>query len=440
MRLNHLNNNNLMSVISKVKGREILDSRGNPTVEVDITLSSGTMGRMMVPSGASTGKFEAWELRDGGKRYRGLGVQKAVHHVNTIIRDALIGQNAYDQIIIDKLLIEIDGSTNKKNLGANALLGASLATAHAAASENNEPLYKYLASLYKIPHDSLKIPLPMINIISGGLHAGKNLEIQDFLVVPLSPKTYSSAIEMVSNVYHATKHILKEKGYTSNLIADEGGFGPNLSSNKEALDILCEAFEHCGYKPKQDIAIALDVAASHFYNEETKQYYLHAENKKLNAFQMTEMLQEWINNYPIISIEDGLAEDDWEGWKYLNGLLGKQIQIVGDDLFTTNPERITKGISLNAANAVLIKMNQIGTLTETFEAVTLAKQAGFKTVISARSGETEDATLAHLAVGLHGGQIKIGSLARSSRLSKYNQLLRIEEDLHGRYFGSEVFL
>ncbi len=429
-----------MAVITNVKGREILDSRGNPTVEVDVTLSSGAMGRMMVPSGASTGKFEALELRDGGTRYRGLGVQKAVEHVNTTIRKTLVGLNSHEQEHIDQALIAADGSENKKNLGANAILGASLATAHATANDTKKPLYKYLAEHYNIPHEALHIPLPMVNIISGGLHAGKNLDVQDFLVIPLSTKTYSAAIEMVSNVYYATKNILNKKGYTAHLIADEGGFGPTLSSNVEALDILCEAFEICGYKARKDIAIALDVAASQLYDEASKKYKLRSEKKTLDTFQMSEMLKNWTDNYPIVSIEDGLFEDDWEGWQHLTTLLGKQIQIVGDDLFTTNPARIKKGICLKAANAVLIKMNQIGTLTETFEAISTAKHAGYKTVISARSGETEDATLADLAVGLNGGQIKIGSLARSSRLSKYNQLLRIEEELHGCYNGSDALL
>ena len=427
-----------MTRIKDVKGREILDSRGNPTVEVDVALESGPVGRMMVPSGASTGKFEALELRDGGKRYRGKGVTKAVRHINTEIRSALIGKNAEEQEEIDRLLIELDGTANKSYLGANAILGASFAVAHVTAIATGKPLYKYLADKY-LPHsEELSAPIPMVNIISGGLHAGKNIDLQDFLVVPLSASSYPDALEMISVIYWETQEVLNRKGYNAFLLADEGGFGPHLSSNEEALEILCEVFDLCGYKAGKDFAIALDVASSHFYDPGKKIYYLKSEKRFLDSSEMVNMLEKWTVDFPIISIEDGLAEEDWEGWKQLTLRLGNKIQLIGDDLFATNPVRIQKGIDIHAGNAVLVKMNQIGTLTETVKAMDMAKKAGFKTVISARSGETEDATLADLAVGLNGEQIKIGSLAGSSRLAKYNQLLRINEHLGGRYSGSSV--
>ena len=424
-----------MSKIIEVRGREILDSRGYPTVEVDVVLESGHTGRMMVPSGASTGKFEAWELRDDEKRFKGKGVQKAVAHVNTSIKQLLVGMSAFDQQEVDQAMISLDATPNKSRLGANAILGASFAVARAAAAAVSEPLYKYLAEKYLHSSESLSLPVPMVNILSGGLHAGKNIDLQDFLIIPVSARSYPEALEMISNVYWQTRDLLNRIGYNAFLLADEGGFGPQLSSNSEGLEVLCEVFELCGYTPGKDIAIALDVAASHFYDEEQKTYRLNSEQRTLSSSEMVAMLEQWTNSYPIISIEDGLAEEDWEGWQELTARIGKTIQLVGDDLFTTNPQRIQKGIETQAANAVLVKMNQIGTLTETVEAVRMAKQAGFKTVISARSGETEDSTLADLAVGLDGGQIKIGSLARSSRLAKYNQLLRINEQLGGRYKG-----
>ncbi|HZF64095.1 MAG TPA: phosphopyruvate hydratase [Chitinophagaceae bacterium] len=424
-----------MSKIIEVRGREILDSRGYPTVEVDVVLESRHTGRMMVPSGASTGKFEAWELRDDEKRFKGKGVQKAVAHVNTSIKQLLVGMSAFDQQEVDQAMISLDATPNKSRLGANAILGASFAVARAAAAAVSEPLYKYLAEKYLHSSESLSLPVPMVNILSGGLHAGKNIDLQDFLIIPVSARSYPEALEMISNVYWQTRDLIKKKGYNAFLLADEGGFGPQLSSNSEGLEVLCEVFELCGYTPGKDIAIALDVAASHFYDEEQKTYRLNSEQRTLSSSEMVAMLEQWTNSYPIISIEDGLAEEDWEGWQELTARIGKTIQLVGDDLFTTNPQRIQKGIETHAANAVLVKMNQIGTLTETVEAVRMAKQAGFKTVISARSGETEDSTLADLAVGLDGGQIKIGSLARSSRLAKYNQLLRINEQLGGRYKG-----
>ncbi|CAN5802644.1 phosphopyruvate hydratase [soil metagenome] len=425
-----------MSKIKDIKAREIFDSRGNPTVEVDVVLASGASGRMMVPSGASTGMSEALELRDGGSRYRGKGVRKAVQHVNQEIRSALIGQEAEDQENLDRLMIALDGSAEKANLGANAILGVSFASAHAAASEARMPLFRYLAQKYLGAGTPLSIPVPMVNIISGGLHAGKNMDLQDFLIIPVSAPSYPEALEMISNVYWKTKEVLLKKGYNAHLLADEGGFGPALSSNEEALETLSEVFHLCGYQGWKEVAIALDVAASHFYDERQKRYHLHSENRSLDAAAMIDLLEKWTRAYPVISIEDGLAENDWEGWQVLTERLGQQVQLVGDDLFTTNPLRLQKGFDLRAGNAVLVKMNQIGTLTETVQAVRMAKAAGYRTVISARSGETEDATLADLAVGLNGGQVKIGSVAGSSRLSKYNQLLRIDEEIGGRYGGS----
>jgi enolase len=428
-----------MSKIKDIRAREILDSRGNPTVEVDVVLASGASGRMMVPSGASTGVSEALELRDGGTRYRGKGVLKAVQHVNEKIKAVLIGQEAEDQESLDQRMIDLDGSPEKANLGANALLGVSFANAHAAASEARLPLFHYLAQKYLPAGTEVSIPVPMVNIISGGLHAGKNIDLQDFLIIPLSAQSYPEALEMISNVYWKTKEVLLKKGYNAHLLADEGGFGPALSSNEEALETLSEVFQRLGYQGRKDVAIALDVAASHFYNEKEKSYHLHAENRSLDASGMIDLLEKWTRDYPVLSVEDGLAENDWEGWQALTERLGKKVQLVGDDLFTTNPIRLHKGFDVQAGNSVLVKMNQIGTLTETVKAVRMAKAAGYSTVISARSGETEDTTLADLAVGLNGGQIKIGSVAGSSRLSKYNQLLRIDEQIGGRYAGSAVF-
>lgn len=425
-----------MSKIIRIQGREILDSRGNPTVEVDVELESGHIGRMMVPSGASTGRFEAWELRDGDpNRYRGKGVIKAVEHVNTVLAEAIVGQNSLDQKSIDRIMIALDGTHNKSRLGANAILGISFAVAHAAAVFERKPLYRYLADHYLPSGSQLSVPLPMVNMISGGLHAGKKLEVQDFLAVPVGAETYPQALEMLSSVYWKTQEIINERGYVGWLLADEGGFGPSLQSNEEALELLVSAIERAGLRPGDDIAIALDIASSHFYDYKKDVYELNSEGRTIAADEMIDVLEHWCERYPIVSIEDGLAEDDWQGWQQLTLRLGGKLQLVGDDLFTTNPNRIRKGIAEKAGNSVLVKMNQIGTLTETVEAVRLAKEAGFSTVISARSGETEDTTLADLAVGLAGGQIKIGSLARSSRLSKYNQLLRIGEQLGVAYMG-----
>jgi enolase len=430
----------LNSRISKIQAREILDSRGNPTIEVDVELVSGYMGRMMVPSGASTGIYEAWELRDEDQqRYRGKGVRKAVENVNTEIASLLLGENAEDQEKVDKLMIELDGTANKSRLGANAILGVSLAVAHATAAGQRLPLYRYLANRYLERPQDIRIPMPMINIISGGLHAGKNIDFQDFMVMPLSAQNIIQALEMVSIVYWNTKKLIEDRGGIASLLADEGGFGPPLSSNKEALELLMRAIEMSGLRPMEDIAIAVDVASSHFYDRKKQHYALQSEERILDSDQLIDLFEGWIKKYPIISIEDGLAEDDWSGWKRMTQRIGKVVELVGDDFFTTNPERIRRGISEGAANSVLIKMNQIGTLTETAQAVKIAKAAKFKTVISARSGETEDCTLSDLAVGLSGGQIKIGSLARSSRLSKYNQLLRISEQIDHQFVGRSVF-
>ena len=428
-----------MSKIKDLRAREIFDSRGNPTVEVDIILESGISGRMMVPSGASTGQFEALELRDGGTRHRGKGVKKAVENANTIIRSALIGQNIEDQAHLDNLMISLDGTSEKSNLGANAILGASFACIHAAANEAGLPLFRHLAKKYLPAGEELSIPVPMVNIISGGLHAGKNIDLQDFLIIPVSPASYPEALEMIYNVYWKTREILIKRGHNAYLLADEGGFGPQLSSNEEALEVLSEVFHQCGYKPHKDVAIALDVASSHFYDPQKNNYRLNSEDRSLSSGEMVDMLEKWTKDHPVISIEDGLAENDWEGWTLLTQRLGKHIQLIGDDLFTTNPARLQKGFDLKAGNSILVKMNQIGTLTETVFTLNMAKNAGFKTIVSARSGETEDATLSDLAVGLNGGQIKIGSVAGSSRLAKYNQLLRINEQLGGKYIGNSVF-
>jgi enolase len=427
-----------MVKIESVRGREVLDSRGNPTVEVDVFLETGHIGRMMVPSGASTGKHEALELRDGDtNRYCGKGVLKAVENVNVILAQALKGKNVDNQEEIDELMINLDGTPNKSRIGANAVLGASIAVAKAAAVYRGIPFYRYLADRYLI-NGVLSVPIPMVNILSGGLHAGKNIDIQDFLVIPIGADSYPKALEMISKVYWTMKEILINKGYVT-LLADEGGFGPQLPSNKEALELLCLAMKQSGIEPGKEMKIALDVASTHFYNPESLTYHLKSENRVLTSSEMIDMLEEWVSEYPILSLEDGLSEDDWDGWSRLTERLGSKVQLIGDDLFTTNSLRIQQGIDSKAGNAVLIKMNQIGTLTETVSAIRKTKEAGWNTIISARSGETEDHTLSDLAVGLQGGQIKVGSIARSSRLSKYNQLLRINEDLNGAYTGNTIF-
>ncbi|HZP81850.1 MAG TPA: phosphopyruvate hydratase [Chthonomonadaceae bacterium] len=414
----------MSTAIQHIHAREIFDSRGRPTVEVEVTLADGTAGLASVPSGASTGRHEALELRDGDeKRLRGKGVLRAVQNVADSIAPHLVGQDALQQEAIDKTLIALDGTANKSWLGANALLGVSLAVARAAANAQRLPLWRSLGG-----KEARVLPLPMINILSGGLHARRNLDFQDFLILPVGAQTYSEALEMSLAVYLATYDLLTERGL-STLKADEGGFGPMLEGNRAALDLLMQAVERAGFEPGEQIAFALDVASTHFFDPLDGRYPLGAEQKVCTAAELIDLLEDWRAAYPIVSIEDGLAEDDWDGWKLLTARLGKTTQLIGDDLFTTNPERLRRGIESKVGNAILVKMNQIGTLTETLEVVKLAKQAGYRTIISARSGETEDSSLADLAVATNAGQIKIGSLSQSERLAKYNQLLRIEEAL-----------
>jgi enolase len=424
-----------MSAILDIGAREILDSRGNPTVEVDVTLESGFGGRAAVPSGASTGEHEAVELRDGDKsRYLGKGVQKAVAHVNERIAPELIGMDALDQTGVDQLLIDLDGTPNKSNLGANAILGVSLACAKAAAAYLSLPLYRYVGGVY-----AHQLPVPMMNILNGGKHADNNVDLQEFMVVPVGASTFHEALRMGTEVFHRLKAILKTKGYNT-AVGDEGGFAPNLKSNEEALAVIVEAIKEAGYTPGAGVAIALDPAASEFYQE--GKYILKAEQKKeRNASEMVAFYADLVNRYPILSIEDGLAEDDWEGWRELTASLGKKVQLVGDDLFVTNRERLAKGITEGVANSILIKLNQIGTLTETLAAIEMAKKAGYTAVISHRSGETEDTTIADVAVATNVGQIKTGSASRTDRVAKYNQLLRIEEELgeQGSFSGREAF-
>jgi enolase len=410
----------MKDVIKRVHAREVLDSRGNPTVEVEVHCEGGAWGRAIVPSGASTGTHEAKELRDGDPQlFGGKGVCQAVQHVNTVIAGALHGRPVGEQRAIDQLLCKLDGTPDKHHLGANAILGVSLACAHAAAAVGCVPLWRYLAR-----SGAPRMPLPMVNMISGGLHAGGNLEFQDFLLLPIGATSYSDALRMTVNVYRALADTLGHHGFESVLVGDEGGFGPRLHSNEQAVELLIEAIGKAGYQPGKDAGIALDVASSHFYRDGA--YHLRG-RPPLTSEQMVELLAGWVERYPILSIEDGLAEDDWAGWKKLTAALGNKVQLIGDDLFTTNPERLRRGISEGVGNSVLIKVNQIGTLTETLDVIELARSAGYRPVISARSGETEDTTIADLAVGTGAGQIKIGSIARSERLAKYNQLLRIEE-------------
>jgi enolase len=404
-------------------------------VEVEICLKSGAAGRAIVPSGASTGKFEALELRDcDPDSFSGKGVLQAVANVGSRIAPAMIGFDVLNQAGLDRRLVELDGTPNKSALGANAILGVSLAAARAGAAFVGIPLYSYLGGV-----NARRLPLPMVNILSGGLHAGGQIEFQDFLMIPVGAQSYSQALEMTFAVYNATRRLIKEKGYELPGLADEGGFGPKLQSNQEALEILLEAIEQAGYAPGTDVSIGLDVASSHFYAD--GQYELAAEQRALSSLQMAAMLEEWVDRYPLISIEDGMAEDDWGGWEILSKKLRGRVQLIGDDLFTTSATRLQQGIDRGIANAVLVKVNQIGTLTETLETVEMARRHGYLPVISARSGETEDAFIADLAVATGAGQIKIGSIARSSRLAKYNQLLRIEEELGsaGVYCGAGVF-
>ena len=423
-----------MSIITQVYAREILDSRGNPTVEVEVVLEDGTMGRAAVPSGASTGVHEAVELRDGDKkRYVGKGVMKAVENVNDIIAEALIGLDATRQIEIDEMLIRLDETPNKAKLGANAILGVSMAVAKAAANYIGLPLYQYLGGT-----NAHELPVPMMNILNGGSHADNNVDIQEFMIMPVGAKNFTECLRMNVEIYHALKGILKAKGLSTGL-GDEGGFAPNLESNAEALDVIMEAIAKAGYKAGKDIMLAMDVAASEFYKD--GKYHMLAEGAPKTSTQMVNYLADLVAKYPIISIEDGLAEDDWKGWAALTKKLGSKVQLVGDDLFVTNAARLQMGIDKGVANAILIKVNQIGTLTETFRAVELAKRHGYTAIVSHRSGETEDTTMADIAVALNAGQIKSGAPARTDRVAKYNQLLRIEEDLGpaATYGGMEVF-
>jgi len=421
-----------MTAIATIIGREILDSRGNPTVEVDVVLKDGHYGRAAVPSGASTGAHEAHELRDGGKRYGGKGVKKAVEAVNGEIRTALTGFDAADQRGLDQLLRDLDGTENKKRLGANAILGVSLATAKAEANAQGLPLYRYVGG----PEATL-LPVPMMNIINGGVHADNPIDFQEFMIVPVGAASIAEAVRMGAEVFHALRHALKGAGLTT-AVGDEGGFAPNLASTREALDFVMAAIEAAGYKPGEDAYLALDVAATELFGED--RYFLKGEKRSLTSEQMTAYYAELVDAYPIFSIEDGMSEDDWEGWRVLTKALGGRCQLVGDDIFVTNVARLKQGIDQGIANAILVKVNQIGTLTETLDAVRMAQGAGYAAVMSHRSGETEDATIADLAVATNCGQIKTGSLARSDRVAKYNQLIRIEEELGGkaRYAGRSV--
>jgi enolase len=412
-----------MTTINDVFAREILDSRGNPTIEVDVALESGIIGRAAVPSGASTGENEAVELRDGNKkRYNGMGVLKAVRNVNDIIADEVIGFDATDQVGIDKMMIELDGTDNKSKLGANAILGVSMAVAKAAAQAFDLPLYRYLGGT-----NAKVLPVPMMNILNGGKHADNNVDLQEFMIVPVDAENFAEALRMGTEVFHSLKNVLKKKGYNT-AVGDEGGFAPNLKSNEEAVEVILEAIDKANLKAGKDVYIALDPASSEFF-EKGKYVFRKSDNSKKTPEQMVKFYEKWVKQYPIISIEDGMAENDWEGWKMITEALGEKIQLVGDDVFVTNTEILAKGIEKGVANSILIKVNQIGTLTETFDCIEMAKRAGYTTVISHRSGETEDTTIADIAVATNAGQIKTGSASRTDRVAKYNQLLRIEEEL-----------
>ncbi|MEL6969740.1 MAG: phosphopyruvate hydratase [Bacteroidota bacterium] len=414
-----------MSNILDIRSREILDSRGNPTVEVEVLTEEGVVGRAAVPSGASTGAYEAVELRDGDKeRFLGKGVLQACRNVEEIIADELIGISVYEQRYIDQIMIDIDGTENKSKLGANAMLGVSLAVAKAAAASSEQPLYRYIGGV-----NAHVMPVPMMNILNGGSHADNSIDFQEFMVMPVGADHFSEGLRMGVEVFHHLKSVLKSKGYSTN-VGDEGGFAPNIKSNVEAIETVLEAIEKAGYRPGEDMMIAMDAAASEFYLEEEKIYHFHqSTGDKLTAEDMVSYWEEWVNKYPILSIEDGLHEDDWDAWKLLNDRIGHKCQLVGDDLFVTNTKRLQRGIEMGAANSILIKVNQIGTLTETIDAVQLATRNSYTSVMSHRSGETEDVTIADLAVALNTGQIKTGSASRSDRIAKYNQLLRIEEEL-----------
>ncbi|MEX1001246.1 MAG: phosphopyruvate hydratase [Crocinitomicaceae bacterium] len=411
-----------MSVINDIFARQILDSRGNPTIEVEVFTSNGVMGRAAVPSGASTGAHEAVELRDNDPGfYLGRGVQNAVNNVNTVIREALQGQYIFDQAALDNYMRALDGTANKEKLGANAILGVSLAIAKAAALESGQQLYRYIGGV-----GANTLPIPMMNILNGGSHADNKIDIQEFMVMPLGAETFSQALQMGTEVFHHLKNVLQTKGHSTN-VGDEGGFAPNLKSNEEAIEVILQAIEKAGYKPGEDIYIALDAASTEFYKG--KKYIFESTGEERTSAQMIDFWKDWVKKYPIISIEDGLAEDDWDGWKKMTDALGDKVQIVGDDLFVTNTERLAKGIKKGVANSILVKVNQIGTLSETIDAVQMATRNSYTSVMSHRSGETADSTIADLAVALNTGQIKTGSASRSDRVAKYNQLLRLEEDL-----------
>ncbi len=414
-----------MIEIVDVVGREILDSRGNPTVEVEVYLEDGTMGRAAVPSGASTGIYEACELRDGDKsRYKGKGVLKAVENVNTEIAEALIGTNVLDQVAIDQLLIDLDGTPNKERLGANAILGASLACAKAAAEYLGVALYNYIGGV-----NAKQLPVPMMNILNGGAHATNNVEIQEFMIMPVGAESFREALRMCAEVFHTLKNTLKENGTPAAGVGDEGGYAPNLKKDEDALKVIVQAIEEAGYKPGEDFMIAIDAASSEWWDEEQKLYIQPKSGRKLTQQQLVNMWKRFADTYPIISLEDGMAETDWEGWAMLTKAIGSRVQLVGDDLFVTNVSRLSTGIEKKVANAILIKVNQIGTLTETLDAIQMANRAGYTAIVSHRSGETEDATIADIAVALNAGQIKTGAPSRTDRVAKYNQLLRIEEEL-----------
>ncbi|MEO8601734.1 MAG: phosphopyruvate hydratase [bacterium] len=423
-----------MVKIQKVAAREILDSRGNPTIEVDVLLRSGARGRAAVPSGASTGEHEAVELRDGGKRYHGKGVRKAVANVNAVIAPRLRGRDARQQDVVDRMLIDLDGTPTKRRLGANALLGVSLAVAKAAAAAVGEPLYRYLGG-----SKAVTLPVPMMNILNGGAHADSSVDLQEFMVVPVGATSFADALRMGTEVFHTLKRVLHDRGLGT-AVGDEGGFAPNLPSNQDAVDIILQAIERAGYKPGKQIALALDPASSEFFDSGTY-VFKKSDGSRRTPAGMVDYWADWVARYPIVSIEDGLAEDDWEGWAALTKKLDKQVQLVGDDLFVTNVKRLRQGIETQVANSILIKLNQIGTLTETLDTIALAKSAGYTTVISHRSGETEDTTIADLAVATNAGQIKTGSPCRGERTAKYNQLLRIEEELGKKavYPGKAAF-
>jgi enolase len=426
-----------MIEIVDVIGREILDSRGNPTVEVEVYLEDGTMGRAAVPSGASTGIYEACELRDGDKsRYLGKGVLKAVESVNTEIAEALIGTNVLDQTAIDKMLIELDGTANKDRLGANAILGASLACAKAAANALGTSLYNYIGGV-----NAKQLPVPMMNILNGGAHATNNVEIQEFMIMPVSAPSFREALRRCAEVFHTLKTVLKENGTPAAGVGDEGGYAPNLKKDEDALKVIVQAIEEAGFKPGEDFMIAIDAASSEWWNDEEKCYIQPKSGKKMTQQQLVNMWKKFADTYPIISLEDGMAEDDWEGWAMLTKAIGSKVQLVGDDLFVTNVARLSDGIAKGVGNSILIKVNQIGTLTETLDAIQMANRAGYTAIVSHRSGETEDATIADIAVATNAGQIKTGAPSRTDRVAKYNQLLRIEEELGdaAQYLGRDAF-